>query len=56
MPSVEFAGASTLQITFREHADSSDMTLLTFNSTQHNNMIYNTSKIYFVAKCLSSNN
>ena len=58
MPPVEFAGASTLLITFREHADSTDMTLLIFNSTQHNkcNMIYNTFQIFCVAKCLSKNN
>ena len=30
MPPVEFAGASTLLITFREHADSTHMTLLTY--------------------------
>ena len=57
MPPVEFAGASTLLITFREHADSTDMTLMIFNSTQHNkcNMIYNTSKIFFVVKCCNNN-
>ena len=57
---VEFAGASTSLITFREHADSSDMIVLVyFNSTQGNNtdnMIYNTSKIFLAVKCLSNNN
>ena len=53
MSLVEFAGAFTWLITFREHVDSSDMTLVTFNSAQHNkyNMMHNTSKIFFVVKC-----
>ena len=55
MSPVEFVGAFTWLITFREHADSTHMTLLIFNSTQHNNMMHNTSKIFFVVKCCNNN-
>ena len=58
MSPVEFAGAFTWAITFRERdPDSSDMTLLTFNSAQHNkcNMMHNISKIFFVVTCCNNN-